>query len=331
MNKHRRSHGFTLVELLVVIAIIGILVALLLPAIQAAREAARRMQCTNKMKQIGLAILNYESAKKKLPLAYTPYFNGGPYSGTCKSSSRAASLPTDTTPHHYILSYILPYMEYQSVYDRIDFTMNWNAVAPSPRTGITNNAATAIDIADFICPTAPSRPGYYAADYFVCTVVLPFPIPPNLPLGYCDLETQNLVKQPRGLDKLDGMITDHPNSVKKVTDGLSKTFMFFECAGRPNEMLRGQDKGIPGNGGGGSMHWRWADDAAYGTWSPDDQCGVSSVMNCTNWDDVYSFHSGGANFLMGDGSVSFLAEDMTPDTFITLFTRSAEDVAASAQ
>src|SRR3954462_1001397 len=67
-----RARGFTLVELLVVIAIIGILVALLLPAIQAAREAARRTQCTNKMKQLGLAIINYESTKRVLPLAATP-------------------------------------------------------------------------------------------------------------------------------------------------------------------------------------------------------------------------------------------------------------------
>ena len=76
--RKNRSHvrAFTLVELLVVIAIIGILVALLLPAIQAAREAARRTQCTNNMKQIGLAILNYESAKKQLPLAYTPNWGG---------------------------------------------------------------------------------------------------------------------------------------------------------------------------------------------------------------------------------------------------------------
>jgi prepilin-type N-terminal cleavage/methylation domain-containing protein/prepilin-type processing-associated H-X9-DG protein len=320
-----RSRAFTLVELLVVIAIIGILVALLLPAIQAARESARRMQCTNKMKQIGLAILNYESAKKKLPLAYTPYFIGGPYSGTCKASSQAAKPATDTTPEHYILSFILPYMEYQAVYDRIDFTMRGMDTKVSPRTGITNNQATAVDIADFVCPTAPTRPEKYLSDYFVCTVILPFPAGPNLPLGYCDLETQNLVSQSRPLDKLDGMLTDRPNSVKKVSDGLSKTFMFFECAGRPIEMLRRQEKGEQ------SMRYRWCDKEAYGTWSPDDECGISNVMNCTNWDDVYSYHAGGANILMGDGSVSYFTEDMSPDIFLTLFTRAADDIAAAPQ
>jgi prepilin-type N-terminal cleavage/methylation domain-containing protein len=73
MNSSRnQARGLTLVELLVVIAIIGILVALLLPAIQAAREAARRSQCVNKMKQLGLAVLNYESSRKLLPPANTP-------------------------------------------------------------------------------------------------------------------------------------------------------------------------------------------------------------------------------------------------------------------
>src|SRR2546430_15283253 len=88
MQTHRtQSRGFTLVELLVVIAIIGILVALLLPAIQAAREAARRTQCTNKMKQIGLAVLNYESARKLLPLAYTPNYTGAQSMGPCNPTA----------------------------------------------------------------------------------------------------------------------------------------------------------------------------------------------------------------------------------------------------
>src|SRR3954470_21835385 len=110
--KRSRLLGFTLVELLVVIAIIGILVALLLPAIQAAREAARRTQCTNKMKQIGLAILNYESAKKLLPLAYTPNFTGAQTYGPCNGSAAPTTTttnPTNGLHDHFVLTFILPY------------------------------------------------------------------------------------------------------------------------------------------------------------------------------------------------------------------------------
>src|SRR3954470_19143797 len=121
MKRRSSSRGFTLVELLVVIAIIGILVALLLPAIQAAREAARRMQCTNKMKQIGLAILNYESAKKQLPLAYTPNFTGPIGKGPCPGANTPGNLD-NYKPHHFVLTFILPYLELQNIYDQIDIT-----------------------------------------------------------------------------------------------------------------------------------------------------------------------------------------------------------------
>src|SRR4029078_12871562 len=96
-----QKRGFTLVELLVVIAIIGILVALLLPAIQAAREAARRSQCVNKLKQLSLAALNYESAKKVFPYGNTPNYRGGWKTGACAGTASVA--PATNNLHHHSL------------------------------------------------------------------------------------------------------------------------------------------------------------------------------------------------------------------------------------
>src|SRR5687768_7173176 len=163
MSRTICRRGFTLVELLVVIAIIGILVALLLPAIQAAREAARRTQCTNNMKQIGLAILNYESARKHLPLAYTPNWDGRPYVGPCPLGNRI-QLYSNKKKAHFVLTFILPYMEQQSIYDQIDFTKDWNDTSTNSKN-TTNQKATSVDIADFLCPSAPSRPSTYTTDY----------------------------------------------------------------------------------------------------------------------------------------------------------------------
>src|SRR3954452_23921789 len=107
---HRHSRAFTLVELLVVIAIIGILVALLLPAIQAAREAARRSQCINKMKQLSLAVLNYESARKVLPYGNTPNFTGAWKTGLCTGVAGPGTA-TNGLAHYTVFAYILPYIE----------------------------------------------------------------------------------------------------------------------------------------------------------------------------------------------------------------------------
>ncbi len=121
-SRSRRS-GFTLVELLVVIAIIGILVGLLLPAVQAAREAARRMQCSNNLKQLGLALHNYESSNKRMP------------------SGRAPTSGIST------FGALLPYMEQTNAYQLIDFNVS--------STHVNNTAALAVNIPTLLCPSDP--------------------------------------------------------------------------------------------------------------------------------------------------------------------------------
>jgi prepilin-type N-terminal cleavage/methylation domain-containing protein/prepilin-type processing-associated H-X9-DG protein len=130
----RKSHrqGFTLVELLVVIAIIGILVGLLLPAVQAAREAARRMQCSNNLKQLGLAAHNFESSYKYFP----------PGEWTRAATTAASSRPAWTTV-------VLGFLEQSNKFNQFDFTVDVN-------TDAKNEPARSQDVATFICPSEPS-------------------------------------------------------------------------------------------------------------------------------------------------------------------------------
>jgi prepilin-type N-terminal cleavage/methylation domain-containing protein/prepilin-type processing-associated H-X9-DG protein len=128
--------GFTLVELLVVIAIIGILVALLLPAIQASREAARRSQCQNNMRQLGVGILDYESSKKSLP-------PGGITEGPCCDTQSRAGWSI----------FILPYIEEQALYDRYDFDEPNESPTDSDSDRLVNSVVRETDVKAFDCPT----------------------------------------------------------------------------------------------------------------------------------------------------------------------------------
>ena len=122
-----RKRAFTLVELLVVIAIIGILVALLLPAIQAAREAARRSQCQNNVKQLGVALHNYHDTNKVFP-------PGGIDYGWSSNMAGSAEPANKLVKNLNGLALLLPYLEQQSLYSQMDFTQCVSHAGPAPQT-----------------------------------------------------------------------------------------------------------------------------------------------------------------------------------------------------
>ena len=158
MNAHR---GFTLIELLVVIAIIAVLIALLLPAVQAAREAARRTQCVNNLKQIGLGTLNFESTYNYLPGDVLRLAKADP------NADAQAAVPTAAGSY---LAQLLPYMEQSNIYNLINFSQStFNTANIPPSTGMHSgtNSAYSIAISAFLCPSSPGPAtiNYYNANW----------------------------------------------------------------------------------------------------------------------------------------------------------------------
>jgi len=147
----KRRRGFTLIELLVVIAIIGVLIALLLPAVQAAREAARRSQCVNNLKQLGLAIHNYHSANESLPPGGEVYSNEYPAFGWVPG------------PQNFSMKVrLLPYMEAGNAFNSVNFAVSaiWNVSASSPVDGFNiNYTIRHTKIAFYVCPSDTNDPG----------------------------------------------------------------------------------------------------------------------------------------------------------------------------
>jgi len=321
----RRRYAFTLVELLVVIAIIGILVALLLPAIQSAREAARRSQCTNNLKQMTQAALNFENAKKELPPIYV-------------ATTDQDWLPPSVVPKpgggDYTLHgnhiYLLPYMEYQAAYDRYQFGVKWNDAL--------NKLATEIDISEFVCPSAPQRSGRWIADYGINGRVQPGSACILMAAGVPDrYDWSGLFSGGEiyadDIKDCAGTIVERPGQkghspIKFCTDGLSHTIMYSPDEGRPDPYFLGAfnpaayakthfgSQTVTGS--------RWADPDSE--WWAGDLCeGSTQMMNCMNDNENYAFHPGGCMYSFGDGSVRFIQEEVDTNTFISLITRAGED------
>jgi prepilin-type N-terminal cleavage/methylation domain-containing protein len=164
MSRSPRRGGFTLVELLVVIAIIGILIALLLPAVQAAREAGRRSQCSNNLKQFALAVQNFHDVHSALP----PTFN---YNGTNLSPVNGQA----TTRHFTWFVYLLPHMEREAEYDLFDVAVSYDAPATNPNV-VNRPGMQAIHIPGYFCPTRRNGKNIMSANAHPLETVATMPV-----------------------------------------------------------------------------------------------------------------------------------------------------------
>jgi prepilin-type N-terminal cleavage/methylation domain-containing protein/prepilin-type processing-associated H-X9-DG protein len=352
--KRGRNAGFTLIELLVVIAIIAILIALLLPAVQQAREAARRTQCKNNIKQIGLAIHNYADAFRRFPTS-------GEGQDSLAGTRKFANISFFTN--------ILPQIEQNNVYAQFNFSQ--------PYTVGGNAAAAATVIPAFLCPSNAN----YSADGGQS----PQPIGGTqtgtsygqtdyMPIAYTDLDPTTGLRNKSYARS--GMLTyNWKNEFRDVSDGASNTVCLVEDSDRPGKTIGKYDLAagfglatIPDSGDAGGKFGvpnRWADaDNGSGVSGPPQMdstctgagaavsgtpptalpsCGTASgavyvpgsksniinnnktpnfgpstcswyVNNCGSNDEPFSSHSGGCNALLGDGSVRFLSENMDLQT-----------------
>ena len=303
-----RRAAFTLIELLVVIAIIGVLVGLLLPAVQQAREAARRSSCSNNLKQQGLAFHNYMSATQAFP------------------SSR---------PNNEDMSWctaLLEYFEEGNLAKTYDFSSKWDTAA--------NVAAAQTTVAMFVCPSADAT--RLAADSTAPAAVQ------GKVMGPSDYLVMHRVRQgfytANGLtdpgDDLEGSLNRKgPTREREFKDGFSKTFLCMESASRPNHWIRvggvltAQNALLPRpegygwsdpDGGAGSMDGTAKSDGAI---NPKGGGGSGTcIMNCNNDSEPMSMHVGGIGVLMADGSVKFVTEGVSAATWAAAITRAGSDM-----
>ncbi len=309
----RKRFGFTLVELLVVIAIIGILVGLLLPAVQAAREAARRMQCGNNLKQLGLALHNYESTYKRFPIGFrdTAPTNGMLYDG---GWSWAAG--------------VLPFIEQTSLYNTLDLRLHPYG------TGATaaNIAAIGTPISSFKCPSniAPDTAGNNAANANGAVAVAITSYVGVLGAfdgQWCQVSGATNVEGVRNHGLL---VVNASRKIAQVTDGTSNTFAIGEVSWRP---LDANNDGsvrqfILGNitTGGGPLCTNdgSANNGAHLHIRATRHKLNGPMTGGAKWKAFHSYHVGGGQFTFVDGSVHFISENIEHTN--TNYTASPENV-----
>ena len=292
MRAHRPiPRAFTLIELLVVIAIIAILIGLLLPAVQKVRAAANRMKCSSQMRQVALALHNYESANEAFPPAHV-----------------------SSPKRHGWVQAVLPFLEQDAVARLYRLDAHWNHP--------DNDPATRNRVSILVCPSAPAGrrdDGRGVTDYAALNHVAAGN--PAVPSAPADISGNGVLgaNRPRQI----GEVTDGTSNTVLVAEDAGRPQLWRN--GRLVSATGGGGAAWAGAGSEVALHGATSDGervspTAPGPWP----CAV----NCTNNSEVYAFHSGGANVALADGSVRFLRAGLDIRVLAALITRAGGEVVA---
>jgi prepilin-type N-terminal cleavage/methylation domain-containing protein/prepilin-type processing-associated H-X9-DG protein len=299
----KRQTAFTLIELLVVIAIIGVLISLILPAVQRVREAANRMSCKHHLKNIGLALHSFANVRGRFP----PGQVNGPF----------ATAGVTTNVRHGFWPFLLPYIEQEALFKQYRWDVSWDHAL--------NQEAVSKQLRILQCPSAQAnRVGNSlpANDTSACTDYAPTrEINPILfTAGF--IERANNYK---------GALADNfMASFADIRDGMSNTIFVTENGGRPYlwQVDRLNTSGWVAGGPWASVSngliirgASWQGGLGPGP------CGI----NCSNFQEIYSFHSDGANALFGDGAVHFLKANLSIQVVAKFVTRAGGEVVSAEE
>ena len=335
-STNAKRRGFTLIELLVVIAIIAVLIALLLPAVQSAREAARRAQCTNNMKQMALAAMNYESTFGSLPAgSMGGWVKSGTYGGSGWGDPNVGGGNCCPFGHFSFAAPLLQFMEQTNLYNSINFSLpayafsileNSNqAGTPNqrgPAGNLVNSTAVVMTPNSFSCPSA-RRPAKAKApggtgginefkDYSI-----------NGGTGRnCCMERANDAGG-NGM-KNDGIgAVNYWPRISEVTDGTTNTFLHLEKAAFLSQSWLFPDTG--------SNHFLWVHHPSQGYVNALANNGIPTPPNVTYWNNraAGGAHPGGINVTMCDGSSRFIKNSINYSVYTALFTRGKGEIVSS--
>ena len=313
MTNSFRRNAFTLVELLVVIAIIGILIAMLLPAVQAVREAARRTQCLNNIKQVALASLNYESAVGRFP----------PGVLADERSNRGIGSGVQSVG---VFCQLLPYMELNNVADLVEVNLNpdvvddaWQNFDPAGDMSFNTRLASQSRIPSFECPSDDTEPTLVFASHFH-NDIFPRSIRDNFefsvehgltnysPIGGVlgSVTSSALSTDSKQWEGYNGIFTNRSKTTfGQISDGSSNTLLFGEIAGQSGSRPTG-------------YAWMGAINLSMFYWEFDRADLTSGQLNSMELNKYNSYHPGVVNFARGDGSVATVPQSADLTTMYQL-------------